>query len=115
MVVLNRSVAYPTSGGQLHDVGTINGQKFRDVFKQGNRVVHVLDEAPKFKEGDTVKVEVNKNWRTQLAQHHTATHIVNAAAREVLGSHVNQAGAKKTLKSSQLDITHYAQIPREKL
>ncbi|MFW9818274.1 MAG: alanine--tRNA ligase, partial [Candidatus Thorarchaeota archaeon] len=115
MVVLDKTVTYPTSGGQLHDVGTINGIPFSDAFKQGNYTIHVLDTTPNFKEGDIVKVEVNKDWRRQLSQHHTATHIVNAAAREVLGSHVNQAGAKKTFKNSHLDITHYEQIPREKL
>ena len=115
MVILDQSVAYPTSGGQLHDVGTINSQRFNDVFKQGNYVVHVLEEKPKFKEHETVKIEVDKNWRKQLSQHHSATHIVNAAAREVLGSHVNQAGAKKTLKNSHLDITHYEQISNDDL
>lgn len=115
MVIVDKSVAYPTSGGQLHDVGTINGQRFSDVFKQGGYIVHVLDDLPQFKEGDTVTIKVDDEWRRQLSQHHTATHIVNAAARDVLGSHVNQAGAKKTLKNSHLDITHYEQIPREQL
>jgi alanyl-tRNA synthetase len=115
MVVLDQTVAYPTSGGQLHDVGTINGQRFKDVFKQGNYIVHVLEEKPKFKVGDIVSVEVDKSWRTQLSQHHTSTHIVNAAARDILGDHINQAGAKKTLKSSHLDITHYEQISKEDL
>ncbi len=115
MVILDQSVAYPTSGGQVHDIGNINGQKFNDTFKQGNFVIHVLDEKPKFKVGDTVRVEVDKSWRTQLSQHHTATHIVNAAAREILGNHINQAGARKTLKNSHLDITHYEQISREKV
>jgi len=115
MVVLDKSIAYPTSGGQLHDIGTINNQIFSDVFKQGNYIIHILDEKPKFKEGDIVKIKVDEEWRRQLSQHHTATHIVNAAARDVLGSHVNQAGAKKTLKSSHLDITHFEQIPRDKL
>ncbi len=115
MVILDRSVAYPTSGGQLHDVGTINGQKFDNVFKQNSYIVHVLSEKPSFKEGDTVKIEVDKEWRTQLSQHHTATHIVNAAARHILGEHINQAGAKKTLKRSHLDITHFAKVPYDKL
>ena len=114
-VILDKSVAYPTSGGQVHDVGKINGQKFNDVIKQGNYTIHILEEIPKFKQNDIVKIEVDKAWRKQLSQHHTATHIVNAAAREVLGSHVNQAGAKKTLKNSHLDITHYEQIPKDKL
>jgi len=115
MVILDKTVVYPTSGGQLHDIGTINNQKFNDAFKQGNYIVHILEEKPKFKEGDVVEVEVNEFWRTQLSQHHTATHIVNAAAREILGSHINQAGAKKTLKNSHLDITHYEQIPTDTL
>ncbi|KKM77998.1 hypothetical protein LCGC14_1364410 [marine sediment metagenome] len=114
-VILDKSVAYPTSGGQLHDIGKINDQKFNDVIKQGNHTIHVLDDLPRFKENNIVKLEVDKTWRKQLSQHHTATHIVNAAAREVLGSHVNQAGAKKTLKNSHLDITHYEQIPRDKI
>ncbi|KKN09232.1 hypothetical protein LCGC14_1048670 [marine sediment metagenome] len=113
MVVMDKSVAYPTSGGQLHDVGKINGQEFNDVFKQGNYIVHVLDEIPNFKEGDVVKIEVDEKWRKQLSQHHTATHIVNAAARLILGNHINQAGAKKTLKRSSLDLTHYKQIKSE--
>ena len=114
-VVLDKSVAYPTSGGQLHDIGTINGQKFEEVFKQGNYVIHVLNEEPKFKEGDEVEVQVDEEWRDQLSQHHTATHIVNAAARRVLGSHINQAGAKKSYKSSHLDITHYEQLSSDQL
>jgi len=114
-VVLDQSVAYPTSGGQLHDIGTIDGQKFNSVFKQGNYIIHVLSKKPKFKEGEMVKVDVDKKWRLQLSQHHTATHIVNAAARFVLGGHINQAGAKKTMKHSNLDITHYEQISREDL
>jgi len=114
-VILDQSVAYPTSGGQLHDVGTINNQKFSDAYKQGNYIIHVLDEKPNFKEGDDVEIKVDKDWRTQLSQHHTATHIVNAATRDILGTHVNQAGAKKTLKNSSLDITHYEQISRSNL
>jgi len=113
MVILDQSVAYPTSGGQDHDIGKINGEKFNDVIKQRNFIIHILEEKPKFKVGDTVRVELDKSWRTQLSQHHTATHIVNAAARKILGNHINQAGARKTLKNSHLDITHYEQIPRE--
>jgi alanyl-tRNA synthetase len=113
MVIVDKTVVYPTSGGQLHDIGTINNQKFSDAFKQGNYTIHVLDDKPNFKEGDIVKIEVDEKWRKQLSQHHTATHIVNAAARDVLGSHINQAGARKTMKNSHLDITHYEQIPRE--
>ncbi|TXT63690.1 MAG: Alanine--tRNA ligase [Promethearchaeota archaeon] len=114
-VIVDKSVAYPISGGQQHDVGTINGQRFEKVFKQGNHIIHELTKEPTFKEGDIVLIKVDDEWRKQLSQHHTATHIVNAAAREVLGHHINQAGAKKTLKNSHLDITHYEQLTNEQL
>ncbi|MEJ2278137.1 MAG: alanine--tRNA ligase-related protein [Candidatus Lokiarchaeota archaeon] len=114
-VIVDKSVAYPTSGGQLHDIGTINDQKFIEVFKQRNHIIHVLENTPKFREGDTVSIKVDFNWRKQLSQHHTATHIVNAAAREILGSHINQAGARKTHETSHLDITHYEQLSDSQL
>jgi len=53
--------------------------------------------------------------RKQLAQHHTATHIVGAAARRVLGKHINQAGAKKTKEKATLDITHYQSLSNEEI
>ncbi|NQV09160.1 alanine--tRNA ligase [Candidatus Woesearchaeota archaeon] len=110
LVVLDKTVGYPTSGGQIHDMGTINNNKIKDIFKQGNVIVHSLEEKPKFKTGDNVKVKIDLARRKQLAQHHTSTHIVNAAAKRVLGNHINQAGAKKTTEKSTLDITHYESV-----
>lgn len=112
-VILDKSVAYPTSGGQLHDIGTIEGQEIVDVFKQGGIIVHVLKEAPRFNEGETVTVQIDLERRKQLAQHHTSTHIIGAAARKVLGNHINQAGAKKTKEKGTLDITHYQSLSEE--
>lgn len=106
-VILDRTYFYPTSGGQLHDVGFIDGQKVVDVFKQDSVVVHVLKEKAKFKVGSKIVAEINFENRKQLTQHHTAVHIINAAARKVLGGHVFQAGAKKGLDKAHLDITHY--------
>nr|MDO8112315.1 alanine--tRNA ligase [Candidatus Sigynarchaeota archaeon] len=112
-VILDKTITYPTSGGQLHDIGMINGEKFSDAFKEGGVIVHVMDALPKFKEGDAVTVKVDKAVRSQLSQHHTATHVINAAARIVLGSHINQAGAKKTMEKAHLDITHYDSLSKE--
>ncbi|MFH1591660.1 MAG: alanine--tRNA ligase [archaeon] len=114
-VVLDKTVAYPTSGGQLHDHATIAGQETADIFKQGGIIVHRLKEKPVFVEGDEVTVTIDPDWRRQLAQHHTATHIVNAAAKKVLGNHINQAGAKKTHEKATLDITHYKSVSDEEL
>ncbi|MCX6706672.1 MAG: alanine--tRNA ligase-related protein, partial [Candidatus Woesearchaeota archaeon] len=114
-VVLDRTAAYPTSGGQLHDNGTLNGERFVDAFKQGNIIVHVMERDPSFRQGANVHGEIDFEKRKQLSQHHTSTHIVNAAARKVLGNHVNQAGAKKTEEKAHLDITHYESLTDDEL
>lgn len=114
-VILDKTVAYPTSGGQLHDIGTINGEEIIDVFKQGNIIIHVLKNKPKFKVNDIVTVKIDPERRKQLAQHHTATHIVGAAARKILGRHINQASAKKTKEKATLDITHYESLSDDKI
>ncbi len=109
-VVLDQTVFYPVSGGQLADTGVLDGSRVVDVFRQGGHIIHVLDSKPKFHAGDIVHGEVDFDRRLQLAQHHTATHIVNAAARKVLGSHVNQASAKKDVDKAHIDVTHYESL-----
>lgn len=114
-VILDKTIFYPTSGGQLHDIGTLNGQKVVNIFKQGAIVVHQLAERPKFKVNDKAKGEIDLARRIQLAQHHTGTHILNAAVRRLLGRHIYQAGAKKTPEKAHLDVTHYQSISEEEL
>jgi alanyl-tRNA synthetase len=114
-VILDQTLFYPTSGGQLHDIGSIDGIEVTDIFKQGAIVVHVLKSEASFNEGASVKGSVDLDRRKQLSQHHTAAHIVNAAAKRVLGSHVNQAGAKKTVDKAHLDIAHYQAVSEYEL
>jgi alanyl-tRNA synthetase len=109
-IILDKTAFYPTSGGQLNDIGTLGKIKVTDVFKQGNIVIHVLEKEPHFKKGDIVDGKIDYDRRLQLAQHHTATHIINGAARKILGNHVWQAGASKTEEKARLDITHYEQL-----
>jgi len=107
-VILDKTAFYPTSGGQLNDTGNINGKEVVEVFKQGGIIVHVLkDDKHELKENQIVYGVVDLDRRVQLTHHHTATHIVNAAARKVLGKHINQASARKTLEKATLDITHF--------
>ncbi|MBI4452116.1 alanine--tRNA ligase [Candidatus Woesearchaeota archaeon] len=114
-VILDETYFYPTSGGQLNDLGTLDGQNVVDVFKQGNIIIHVLSQKPDFKEGDEVAGEIDIQRRLQLAKHHTSTHIINAAARKILGNHINQAGAKKDIDKATIDLTHYQSITDEEL
>jgi len=114
-IVLDRTSFYPTSGGQLHDTGKINGTGVKDVFKQGSVVIHELEKNHALKEGSKVSGKINGVRRLRLSQQHTAAHILNSASRMILGNHVNQAGAKKTEEKSHLDITHYKPITRDEI
>jgi alanyl-tRNA synthetase len=116
VVVLDRTAFYPTSGGQLHDVGTLNGVKVINVYKQGHLVVHEVEDASEFEKGIPTAIGIiDPERRKQLTVHHTATHIVNGAAKQVLGRHVWQAGAAKTMDKSRLDITHYDSLSSDEM
>jgi alanyl-tRNA synthetase len=122
-VVLDRTAFYPTSGGQMHDTGKLidsdnNEHKVKEVIKHNRLVVHKIESKAgkvKLKEDDKVKGEINKERRIQLSQHHTAAHIVNGAARRILGDHIWQAGAAKSLKKARLDITHYEALSEDEI
>lgn len=111
VVVLDQTAFYPTSGGQMHDVGELNGVEVLEVWKQGQAILHKVNGS--LKQGQLVQGEINFERRKQLTQHHTAAHIINAAARRVLGKHVNQAGAFKDLDKARLDITHYESLTED--
>ncbi len=119
-LVLDQTLFYPSSGGQDHDVGFIyfsDGRRadVRRVLKVGNVIIHELSDSVIANPGETVIGEVDWLRRYKLMRHHTATHIVLASARRVLGEHVNQAGAEKTVDKARLDITHYRNLSRDEL
>nr|MDO8133661.1 alanine--tRNA ligase [Candidatus Njordarchaeum guaymaensis] len=113
LVILDKTLFYPTSGGQEFDAGTLNGINVVNVSKNGNIIIHELGKPPNFSEGATVTGKIDWEKRQALMRHHTATHVLNASAREVLGPHVWQAGAEKTPKRSRLDITHFRALTAE--
>lgn len=114
-VALDKTVFYPEGGGQEPDTGTIRtGEKellVEDVQKQGDVVLHHVGENS-LEPGNEVRAEIDGERRRQLTQHHSSTHMVNAAAREVLGDHIYQAGAHKTEEKGRLDVTHYESLDR---
>jgi len=123
ILILNRSAVYPTSGGQQHDNAVVtfksSGAVYNvvDAVKVGKVVLHILDR-PLDGEIDSLKdqevtVQIDADRRRQLAAHHTGTHIVFAACRNVLGPHIWQNGAKKTTEVAHLDITHYKSLTKE--
>jgi len=114
-IVLDKTYFYPEGGGQEADYGSIGGSKVTACKKEGKVVLHVTEGSQDVAVGDMVDCEVAPARRLQLMQHHTATHIVNAAARKILGPHIWQAGAHKSEKTSRLDITHYKGVDRDQL
>ncbi|RLF00483.1 MAG: alanine--tRNA ligase [Thermoprotei archaeon] len=116
-VILDKTAFYPTGGGQPSDTGVLKTQSGEElevvnVFKVGNVVVHEIKakEDLSIKEGETVIGEIDKEMRLALMRAHTATHILLASLRKVLGPHVWQAGAQKGVERSRLDITHYRHL-----
>ncbi|MGA1822793.1 MAG: alanine--tRNA ligase [Thermoplasmatota archaeon] len=118
-VLLKETAFYPTSGGQLHDIGSLTGRttvRVVDTFKQDHLIIHRVDgDISGWRAGDRVKGRIDERRRRQLAQHHTSTHIINGVAKQILGNHIWQAGAEKTEQKGRLDITHYESLDRKQL
>ncbi|MCW3984127.1 MAG: alanine--tRNA ligase [Candidatus Bathyarchaeota archaeon] len=118
-VILDRTCFYPEGGGQPHDQGTltVGDTKFDvvEVQKIGKVIVHKLKTPASFKEGSTVHGMLDWERRYWLMKAHTVTHLINGAARRVLGEHVWQSGTQKGLETSRLDISHYRRLSQEEV
>jgi alanyl-tRNA synthetase len=111
-VILDRTPAYAESGGQVGDTGTLVGREGRgdilDTYYRGSKlVVHkVTVRSGGFHENEDVAVTVETPRRQGLRQHHTGTHLLHAALRHVLGSHVAQAGSLVAPDHLRFDFSH---------
>ena len=116
-IVLDRTCFYPEGGGQEGDYGTLTTDSASypvlDTRKVGELVVHLCTGG--FEVGDMVHGEIDWERRRQLMDHHTSVHIVGGAARKLLGPHIYQAGANKSVESARLDITHHRRLTRKDL
>ena len=106
-VLLDRTYFYPTGGGQITDTGHLGDQPVVEVARHGRWILHRLDGPSHLHAGERVHGRIDAPRRTQLMQHHTATHLLNGALRELLGPHVWQAGAYKGVDAARIDITHF--------
>ena len=111
-VVLDRTPAYAESGGQVGDTGSLVGREGRgeivDTYYRGAKlIVHrVRVRAGGFHENEDVAVAVETPRRLGLRQHHTGTHLLHAALRRVLGTHVAQAGSLVAPDHLRFDFSH---------
>jgi len=123
-VVLDKTPFYAESGGQVGDVGTLTTANafatVLDTFSpaQGLIVHKVKIERGTLKVGDTVSTDVDVEKRDATRRNHTATHLMHAALREVLGTHVKQAGSVVAPTYLRFDFSHYqplTQAEREEI
>ena len=119
-VVLDATPFYAESGGQVGDRGTLAAQGVRftvaDTQKLGKAHVHVGRlESGTIKVGDTVEAEVDHGRRQATRLNHTATHLLHAALRKVLGTHVTQKGSLVSPERLRFDFAHHAAVTPDEL
>lgn len=122
-IILDKTLFYPEGGGQPSDIGFLDvaGEKLKvsHAEKLDGIVLHRVNQEKldkiKHRTGSTIKGNIDWNRRISLARNHTATHLLVAAARMVLGDHIWQAGAQKGVKKSRIDLSHYQRINQEEL
>ncbi len=120
-IVIDKTCFYPEGGGQPADHGyfaygggvqaeVVNVQKIGKVVVHKIKTENILP-----KEGSTIKGILDWERRYSLMKAHTGTHLVNGAARRVLGEHVWQSGTQKGVESTRLDISHYRKLTPEEV
>ena len=120
-IVLDRTVFYAESGGQTGDSGTIRGDGFTvsvldtvktpsGVFVHNGEVVDGIITV-----GVSAKAEIDVSRRNAIRRNHTAAHLLQAALRKVLGTHVEQAGQLVTENSVRFDFTHFSALTDREL
>lgn len=121
IVVLEDTPFYAESGGQIGDTGFINGDKFklfvRDTQKTKDGLflhdVEVVEGEASV--NDAAFATIDSPRRSDIKRNHSATHLLHAALRQVLGTHVHQAGSLVTPERLRFDFSHYQAMTREEL
>jgi alanyl-tRNA synthetase len=120
-IVLDRTVFYSESGGQIADTGVIEiegtstQQAVEDVQVYGGYVLHMGLVSGTIRVGDTVHLSLDVPRRHNLKANHTSTHLVNYALREVLGAHVDQKGSVVLAERLRFDFSHNKPVSGEQL
>ena len=120
LIKLEESPFYPEGGGQVSDSGSVSwdgqGARIDDVYRVGDDQVIRLDEStPAPEPGSRVRAEVDHETRHATMRNHTATHLLHAALRERLGTHVRQAGSAVRPDKLRFDFTHGAPLSPDEL
>jgi alanyl-tRNA synthetase len=117
--VLSETPFYAESGGQVGDSGTLNFEdgtllQVTDTKKENNLFIHFTDTIPNVI-GEKVKAQVAIAHRKNTTLHHSATHLLHAALRNVLGKHVAQKGSLVNAEQLRFDFSHFAKMTPEEI
>ena len=120
LMIFDTTPFYGESGGQTADIGVISGNGFEgkvvDVQKQKGIFTHTVEIVKgEAKEGEEYLLEVDEMNRLATAKNHTATHLLHKALREVLGTHVQQAGSLVNGQRLRFDFNHYEAMTSEEI
>ncbi|HTO14583.1 MAG TPA: alanine--tRNA ligase [Edaphocola sp.] len=117
-IVLEATPFYAESGGQVGDQGVlIFGEEVIDVIdtkKENDLIIHFTEHLPKDINKE-LTAKINWEHRIEIMYNHTATHLLHAALKEVLGMHVNQKGSLVNNELLRFDVSHFAKITDEEL
>jgi alanyl-tRNA synthetase len=119
-IILDKSVFYAESGGQVGDTGELikgkNVFQIVDTRKIGKIILHIgRVKEGSFKKSDLVNAGIDVERRLEIARNHTATHLLQAALRKVLGAHVKQQGSLVASDRLRFDFTHFKGLDKEEL
>jgi alanyl-tRNA synthetase len=119
LLVLAETPFYAEAGGQVGDQGIVEiagrALKVHDTQKSGNFNVHILESPAGFIPGEKVRAAVDQQRRYAIMRNHTATHLVHAALRKILGTHVHQAGSLVAPDYLRFDFAHFSKVREEEL
>jgi len=116
LIILDKTPFYVEAGGQIDDLGVLsvkdNKYDVLDVAKIDNKVVHIIEsnKSNPLKTGKEVFVEIDKNRRWDIMRNHSATHFMHSALRQILGTHVHQAGSYVGPDRLRFDFTHFSKV-----
>lgn len=117
-IVLNRTPFYAESGGQVGDTGFLQSADSKiiitDTQKENNLIIHFADKIPA-DINSTFKAVVDFNRRALITKNHSATHLMHAALRHVLGTHVAQKGSMVNEHTTRFDFSHFAKMTEEEI
>ncbi|EMH8423963.1 alanine--tRNA ligase [Klebsiella pneumoniae] len=120
VVILDQTPFYAESGGQVGDKGELKGAGFSfavsDTQKYGQAIGHIGKVASgSLKVGDAVQADVDEARRQRIRLNHSATHLMHAALRQVLGNHVAQKGSLVNDKALRFDFSHFEAMKPEEI